>query len=85
MYVGLADGTLVLLDACDPAPSPRHTVMVGTGPVRGCVCVMGQLWVACGGSLFCLDQTTFDLKVRGGKEGWEGGRRGGEERESGKE
>lgn len=63
VYVGLADGTLVVLDACQPTPSPRHSVVVGGGAVRACVCVMGEVWLACEGSLYRLDLVTHDLKV----------------------
>ena len=64
MYVGLADGTLTVLNASQPTTSPRHSVVVGGGAVRACVCVMGEMWLACEGSLHRLDLDTHDLKVR---------------------
>lgn len=65
VYAGLANGTLAMLDACDPTPStPRHSVVVGGGAVRACLDVMGGLWVACGCSLYLMDQARHTLKVR---------------------
>lgn len=61
--MGLADGTLAILDSADPASAPRHTVAVGGGAVRSCVCVLGQLWVGCEGSVYQLDLQTHSLKV----------------------
>ena len=63
VHVGLADGTLAVLDACDSGAGPRQSVAVGTGPVRSCVCVLGQLWVGCEGSIHQLDLQTYSLKV----------------------
>lgn len=63
VYVGLADGTLAVLDASDPTSTPRHSIAVGSGAVRSCVCVLGELWVGCEGSIYRLDLQTRSLKV----------------------
>lgn len=64
VYAGLANGTVVVLDARDPAPStPRHSVVVGGGAVRNCLDVMEELWVSCEGSLYQMDLTRHTLRV----------------------
>lgn len=64
VYVGLADGTLAILDARDPTSAPRHSVMVGGGAAKTCVCVLGEVWVGCEGSLYRLDPSNHTLKVK---------------------
>ena len=63
MCAGMGDGTLTILDANDPVSGPRHCMVVGSGPVRCCVCVMGELWVGCEGSICLVDPATYTVKV----------------------
>lgn len=42
---------------------PRHSVAVGSGPVVQCVPVMGNLWVACDGTLYLFQKERKSVKV----------------------
>lgn len=61
--MGLSNGTLNVFDACDPTSVPHFNVMTGDWPIQACVCVLDELWVACGASLYRLDPTSNTLKV----------------------
>ena len=42
---------------------PRHSIAVGSGPVVQCVPVVGELWVACDGTLHQLQKDGKSIKV----------------------
>lgn len=42
---------------------PRHSISVGSGPVVKCVPVMGDLWVACDGTIYLLQKDRKSVKV----------------------
>ena len=43
---------------------PRHSISVGSGPVVQCVPVMGDLWVACDGTIHMLQKDRKSVKVK---------------------
>lgn len=59
VYVGLEEGNLSVVDPVNP----RCDMHVGEGPVRFCVCVMGEVWVGCEDTLYRLDPESYTLKV----------------------
>ena len=42
---------------------PRHSIAVGSGPVVQCLPVVGELWVACDGTLHQLQKDRKSIKV----------------------
>ena len=52
-----------MLDSANPSTCPHHYVVVGSSAVRCCVCVMGDVWVGCEGTMYRLDSETNSMKV----------------------
>ena len=41
---------------CTGCGGPRRYIALGTDPVVCCVLVFGELWAACGGTIYQLDR-----------------------------
>lgn len=64
VYVGLGSGVLVVFEAYEALQSrPRWSVTVGSAAVRCCTCVLGEVWIGSGNTLYRVDPINHTLKV----------------------